>query len=107
MGVTALAEIEALRAFLDYACDRLMTEAERGLALAASTPGSGDAFGEVFSEIMSQCAFQDLAGQRLSRIADMISGGVLDARPDADLLHGPADGGGLDQAASDALFHDR
>lgn len=107
MSEGALAEIEALRAFLDDVCDQLMTQAEHGLSLAAATPPSGPAISEVFSEIMSQCAFQDLAGQRLSRLADLIAGGAIDARPDADLLHGPTDDGALDQAAADALFNDR
>jgi chemotaxis regulatin CheY-phosphate phosphatase CheZ len=107
MDTAARAEIEALRAFLDDVCDQLMTQAETGLSLLAATPPASKAVEEVFSEIMSLCAFQDLAGQRLSRLADLIAGGTIDTRSDAGLLHGPADEGGLDQAAADALFDDR
>lgn len=103
----ALAEIEALRIGLDETCDRLMTEAEAGLALVSQPAPDVDRLSAVFTEILSLCSFQDLAGQRLSRLAGAISGAGGDARPDAHLLNGPANSGGLDQSAADALFDDR
>jgi hypothetical protein len=102
----ALSEIEALGAALDEACDRLMTEAETGLALASQPAPDVARLSAVFAEIMSLCSFQDLAGQRLSRLAGALSGADADARPDAHLLNGPANSGGLDQSAADALFDD-
>lgn len=100
----ALAEIEALKTGLDETCDRLMTQAEAGMALASQPTPDASRLSAVFVEIMSLCSFQDLAGQRLSRLADAISGAGADARPDAHLLNGPANRGGLDQSAADALF---
>ena len=100
----ALIEIEALKASLDEACDQLMTQAETGLTLASASPLDRDSLTAVFSEILSLCSFQDLAGQRLSRLADLLSGDAGDTRPDAHLLNGPANVGGLDQSAADALF---
>jgi hypothetical protein len=102
----ALAEIEALKTSLDEACDQLMTQAESGLALASAQTVDPDRVAAAFSEILSLCSFQDLAGQRLSRLADLL-GGASDARPDAHLLNGPANAGGLDQSAADALFDER
>lgn len=103
----ALAEIEALKASLDRVCDQLMTQAEAGLALSSGAAPQAERLSAVFTEILSLCSFQDLAGQRLSRLADALSGVAADARPDAHLLNGPANAGGLDQSAADALFDDR
>lgn len=103
----ALAEIEALKAALDEACDRLMAQAEAGLAVVSGPTPDPDRLSTIFSDILSLCGFQDLAGQRLDRLADILAGGSSDARPDAHLLNGPANAGGLDQSAADALFDDR
>lgn len=101
----ALQEIATIRRLLDDTADALMTAAERGMALAARQPVDGHAVAAAFSEVLELCAFQDLAGQRLQRLADSVSGGATDTRPDAALLHGPANGGGLDQDQADALFN--
>lgn len=107
MDVTAaLVEIEALKAVLDEACDRLMTEAETGLALVSEPSPDPGRIAAVFTEILSLCSFHDLAGQRLGRMADALSGNTADARSDAHLLNGPANTGGLDQSSADALFDD-
>ena len=100
----ALTEIEALKSELEAACDALLSAAQTGLELAADRPVDGEIVGGLFAEILSLCAFQDLAGQRLDRMARALAGGAADQRPDAHLLNGPADGDGLDQAAADALF---
>jgi hypothetical protein len=107
MTVAALAEIEALQQALDDVCDQLMTQAEAGLALAADPGVESVQLTAIFSEILSLCGFQDLAGQRLNRLAAALSGATADTRPDAHLLNGPADAGGLDQSAADALFEDK
>lgn len=104
---TALAEIEALKTGLDETCDLLMTQAETGLALASQPAPDVSRLSAVFTEIMSLCSFQDLAGQRLGRLADLISGAGADDRPDAHLLNGPANRNGLSQSAADALFDDK
>ena len=102
----ALVEIDALRTALDQASEALLSAAERGLAISARSSES-EALAEVFNEIMAVCAFQDLADQRLTRLAHNIAGKPDDERPDAALLNGPANDGGLDQAAADALFENR
>jgi hypothetical protein len=99
-----LTEIDALRLALEDACDAIMTRAEHGLVMARGEPVEAAAVSDIFAEIIGLCAFQDLAGQRLTRIAQAFSATPPDLRPDAHLLNGPADGDGLDQAAADALF---
>lgn len=102
-----LMEIEALKGELEGVCDALLSAAQSGLELAADTPVDGDLVGGMFAEILSLCAFQDLAGQRLDRLSRRIAGGHRDRRPDARMLQGPANGVGLDQSAADALFTGR
>lgn len=102
----ALAEIDALKASLEDVCDAIMTRAEQGVIVTADPPIDAVAVAAVFSEIMVLCAFQDLAGQRLSRLSQALGGGPVDSRPDARLLNGPANAGGLDQEAADAVFDD-
>ena len=104
---TALAEIEALKAVLEEACEGLMTQAEAGLAVVSDPSPDPDRLSTIFSEILTLCGFQDLAGQRLDRLADALSGAAADERPDAHLLNRPANSGGLDQSAADALFDER
>lgn len=100
----ALAEIQALDTALEAASEAILAVAERGLELAGR-PHEVQAMTDLFSELLGHCGFQDLAGQRLARLAEIIHGESVDARPDARLLNGPANTGGLDQAAADALFH--
>ena len=51
---------------------------------------------------MAACAFQDLVGQRLSKVSRLVGG---EAEPADALLNGPAAAGeGLSQAEADALF---
>ncbi len=97
-------EIEALRSELDIASDALLSAAQSGVEVSADMPVDGAIVGALFIEILALCAFHDLASQRLDRLAAHIDGDPVDQRPDADILHGPANGDGLDQAAADALF---
>ena len=101
--MNARGEIAALKAELEAACDALLSAAQSGLELSADTPVDGELVGSMFAEILGLCAFEDLAGQRLDRLAATLAGGAEDRRPDAHLLNGPADDG-LDQAAADVLF---
>lgn len=106
MSVDAmLDEIAALGRLLDDTAEALMTVAERGATLTVQQPLDAAALAAAFSDVLEFCAFQDLAGQRLQRLAAMMSGAAADDRPDAALLHGPANGNGLDQAQADALFN--
>jgi hypothetical protein len=76
----------------------LMGDARRGDAAAF------DGVEAALLAILQACAFQDLTGQRLSRLAESNAPSARRA-PRDPLLNGPADdGGGLDQAAADRLF---
>lgn len=97
-------EIEALRSELGLACDALLSAAQSGLEVSADIPVDGAIVGALFIEILALCAFHDLTSQRLDRLTAHIDCDAVDHRPDADILHGPANGDGLDQAAADALF---
>jgi hypothetical protein len=107
MDVTeALAEIDALKAALEDVCDAIMTRAEQGVIMATDDPIDKTTLAEIFAEIIALCGFHDLTGQRLTRLSQALAGDPGDTRPDAHLLNGPANAGGLDQAAADALFND-
>lgn len=100
----ALTEIETLKRELEIACDAILSAALGGIGVAAKASTPDHEISEIFAEIVSLCAFQDIAGQRLDRLSRQISGHGEDARPDAGLLNGPAGDDGLDQSAADALF---
>ena len=94
-------EIAQMREALEAAVDRLLSLAEQGVALTKTQPPDADAIEAVFVEVMQACAFQDLVGQRLDRLAARLTDRI-DDRPDAHLLNGPASGAeGLDQSAAD------
>lgn len=107
-----VAQIDAVRDDLDQAAETLFTAAEEALghiaAARAGTPVPLDAMQDLLCRIIEGCAFQDLTGQRLDRIAALVGAA---SRPDHaedshGLLNGPAlPGAGLDQAAADALFN--
>jgi hypothetical protein len=89
----ALAEVQA---GLDDAADRLLDHLGRALALADDA-----ALKQELVAAMEACAFHDLAGQRLARLA---AGLTLQTHADP-LLNGPADRGeGLDQSDIDLLL---
>jgi len=102
----ALEEIAEIRRVLEVAVDDLLRLAEHGAALARSMAQSPTldlgAVEPVFIGMMQACAFQDLVGQRLERLAGMLEQRT-ETRPDADLLNGPARSG-LDQGAADRLM---
>ena len=108
-GGEAEAIIAALRADIDTAAHAILSAAERGLRNVASV-GAGDRSAVVDLErtllgILEACAFQDLAGQRLSRLTAVVAAAGAVEAPHDPLLYGPAlPGTGLDQEAADALF---
>jgi chemotaxis regulatin CheY-phosphate phosphatase CheZ len=101
-----LAELRALRHDIAAAAESILSAVESGLS---ELNDSRDVDGAVaraknaFHVVLEACAFQDLTGQRLSRIENLLTG-AANAGLDP-LLNGPAlTGRGLDQAAADALF---
>ncbi|MGD1934544.1 MAG: protein phosphatase CheZ [Candidatus Phaeomarinobacter sp.] len=77
-----------------------------------------EAIGELTAEIFMACSFQDITGQRISKVVAVLKeleqrtsdllgdyAPTKDTRPDAHLLNGPAaEGEGIDQDAVDAMF---
>jgi hypothetical protein len=101
--------IGLIRADIEQAADSMLAAAEMGLRdLDAVRQGSGGALDRLertLCAILEACAFQDLAGQRLSQLEAAVDAGTLIAPSGDPLLNGPAaPGEGLDQAAADALL---
>ncbi len=97
-----LAEIAAVRSTLEGAAQTLLALSEQGLDLVQADPVDAGAVETLFLEILQACAFQDLADQRLERLAASATGRV-ETRAAAHLLNGPA-ADGLDQTAADRLM---
>jgi chemotaxis regulatin CheY-phosphate phosphatase CheZ len=97
-----LAEIAGIRDALDTAAQTLLSLSERGLELSQTHPLDAEVIEAAFLEILQACAFQDLVGQRLDRLAASAAGRI-ETRAGAHLLNGPA-AQGLDQAAADRLM---
>ena len=99
------AEIEILGRELETAANTLLDAAERGLELVraarAGDPAAIDGIEAALRDVLQACAFQDIAGQRLSRLTGAKVNGAVDPQ-----LEGPRtpEEGGLDQAAADLLF---
>lgn len=104
--------IGLIRADIEQAADAMLAAAEMGLSdIAAVRDGQTAALDRIertLCAILEACAFQDLAGQRLSRLEGLIADVSIGPGPAGDpLLNGPAaPGQGLDQAAADALLND-
>ena len=85
----------------EEAANRIMTAAET-IAAALDRGEPKAVLQEQLSATFEACAFQDLAGQRISKIERILAGEIID---DSGLENGPAlSGRGLGQAAADALF---
>jgi len=103
----ALTELHAVRASVDTAAEAILSACERALARVRGSAADRDTAVKTVENdlhaIFAACAFQDIVGQRLSRLE-----ALLDQRAawgDDPLLNGPALAGqGLDQAAADDLF---
>lgn len=113
MSASEAREVIALiRADIEQAADAMLAAAEMGLGdVGAAREGQTAALDRVertLCAILEACAFQDLAGQRLSRLESLIATTEFGPAPEHDpLLNGPAaPGQGLDQDAADALFND-
>lgn len=106
-GETVQELLAAIRADISLAADSLLSAAEMGLrevqAAREGQTAALDRLEQVLCALLEACAFQDLAGQRLSKLEACID---LTARSSDDpLLNGPAlQGQGLDQSAIDALM---
>jgi chemotaxis regulatin CheY-phosphate phosphatase CheZ len=101
--------IATIRQEVEQAADMMLSAAEKSLCgLEAARSGETfalDMIERTLCAILEACAFQDLTGQRLSKLESMIGAIGLRAAPVDALLNGPALAGeGLDQHAADALL---
>ena len=101
--------IATIRREVEQAADHMLSAAEKCLrVLAAARAGDVDGLDNVerlLLAILEACAFQDLTGQRLTKLATMITRVGLQSSKDDPLLNGPAlTGQGLDQSAADTIF---
>ncbi len=119
-------ELEAIVQSTEEASGTIMDAAETIMSGDPSDDGYGDMVQENCLRIFEACSFQDLTGQRISKVVDTLtfiedrlahmsagwSGDVQEASADAPegdkaLLNGPAlQGEGIDQNAVDALMDD-
>lgn len=103
--------IDIIRAEVEAATDALLSAAERALRdLTAARQGNPQALDRIeaaLCAIMEACAFQDITGQRLNRLAGALAPGasaLSGSSPDG-LLQGPASPGqGVSQSAADLIM---
>tara|TARA_R110002012_G_scaffold322025_2_gene553883 strand:- start:73020 stop:73361 length:342 start_codon:yes stop_codon:yes gene_type:complete len=108
----AHAIVLTVRGEIEQAADTILSAAEQCLKDAgAAREGESGAFDRLeqsLCAILEACAFQDITGQRLTKLhtmLDTLSVKGVDADP---LLNGPAlSGEGLDQGAADRLMATR
>lgn len=99
----ALAELGAIRAEMAAAADSILAASEAALALC----GDNAALAGHLCDILEATAFQDLTGQRITRVETLIRGGLATASAGdgGSLENGPAlPGRGLAQGDADALL---
>lgn len=125
---SAGAELAAITGDTEIATNTIMTAAEAIIGMDASTPNLKDAVDEQVMAIFEACAFQDITGQRVSKIVKVLSRieerinqladslGIEDATTEVEmtaeekrrhdlLLNGPAiEGPETKQDEIDALF---
>jgi hypothetical protein len=97
-------ELAALRGGLETAAEDILGVIEKAMACTAKLedPQTRVDLDMLLFAALEACAFQDLAGQRLSNVARLLAG---ISEPSDPLLAGPQrPGAGLDQGAADALF---
>ena len=70
---TAGAELAAITGDTEIATNAIMTAAEAIIGMGASTPGLKAAVDDKVMEIFEACAFQDITGQRVSKIVKVLS----------------------------------
>ncbi len=103
----AEAEIEIIRGEIEAAAEAVIAASLKGLELIEAHKSGEratlDGMEAIFCAILEACAFQDLTGQRLSKLV-LACAGVAMPRQDT-LLNGPASPGvGLDQDTADRLL---
>ena len=101
--------IATIRREVEQAAEMMLSAAEKGMrALSAAREGKPEALDSLertLCAILEACAFQDLTGQRLSKLDQMIQVTPMRTMAVDPLLNGPALAGqGLDQNAADALM---
>ena len=101
--------VSTIRREVEQAADVMLSAAEKCLRdLGAARSGQAAAFDSIeqtLCAILEACAFQDLTGQRLSKLEAMLAVAPLQDVGGDPLLNGPALAGeGLDQAAADRLM---
>lgn len=101
--------ISTIRREVEQAADHMLSAAEMGLRdIDAARSGQTAAFDRIertLCAILEACAFQDLTGQRLSKLANMLETTELRTAQTDPLLNGPALAGeGLNQDAADAII---
>ncbi|MFP6748696.1 MAG: hypothetical protein VCD66_13990 [Alphaproteobacteria bacterium] len=125
-------ELEAIVASTEEATGTIMDAAEETMSADPAAEGYGDAVNEACMRIFEACSFQDITGQRITKVVATLTyieerlhglqeawgpdiadadgetplpGVDDDARPDGDLLNGPAlVGEGILQDQVDDLF---
>jgi chemotaxis regulatin CheY-phosphate phosphatase CheZ len=126
---TATGELEAIVSATERATDEILNAAERIQELVGesdSAPELRRAIEAQVTEILTACSFQDITGQRTTKVVtairfieqrvtamlDILGADVMpapvqvaaDRRPDAHLLNGPPLKGGVTQDEVDALL---
>ena len=125
-------ELEAIVASTEEATGTIMDAAEEIMSADPASDDYGDAVNDACMRIFEACSFQDITGQRITKVVATLTyieerlhglqdawgpdiedadgeakepGKDQDARPDKDLLHGPAlDGEGIQQDQVDDLL---
>jgi hypothetical protein len=103
--------IRAIRADIEMAAESMLSAAEEGLRQMGGARegqvGALDKVERILCAVLEACAFQDLAGQRLSQLQACV-GDVAAPLPADPLLNGPAARGqGVSQSEADALLSGR
>jgi chemotaxis regulatin CheY-phosphate phosphatase CheZ len=132
--VHATSELDAIVSATERATYDILNGAERIQAAAAKLPAAPEVstlaaeIGKQATDIMTACSFQDLTGQRISKVVNALryietrinamieiwgideaaraaaATAPADDRPDAHLLNGPQLEGAADQSEIDSLF---
>jgi len=105
----ALDIVQVIRGEVEQAADMMLSAAEKGLrdltAARAGEAGALDSIERTLCAILEACAFQDLTGQRLTKLSAALNGLDVQVTDGDPLLAGPANPGqGLDQDAADRLM---
>tara|TARA_R110000782_G_scaffold62572_2_gene128585 strand:- start:1110 stop:1463 length:354 start_codon:yes stop_codon:yes gene_type:complete len=100
--------IRTIRQEIEHAVDVILTASEGSLkdleAAREGIPAPLEVLESRLYRVLEACAFQDITGQRLSKLGTLLSGTARADQDENSLLNGPALAGqGLDQDAADLL----